>query len=64
MSRTLQQEAQAALRPVINLTGTVLHTHLGRPVMAPEATQAVVAVMQGYRNLEFHLGRGSHGHRD
>jgi L-seryl-tRNA(Ser) seleniumtransferase len=64
VSRTLQQEAQAALRPVINLTGTVLHTNLGRAVMAPEAIEAVVAVMQGYSNLEFHLGRGARGDRD
>lgn len=60
----LERESRAALRPVINLTGTVLHTNLGRAVMAPEAIEAVTAVMRGYSNLEFNLGRGARGDRD
>ena len=60
----LAQQAQAALRPVFNLTGTVLHTNLGRAMMAPEAIDAVVAVMRGAANLEYSLDRGARGDRD
>jgi L-seryl-tRNA(Ser) seleniumtransferase len=61
---TLAQRAALALRPVFNLTGTVLHTNLGRAVMAPEAMAAVMAVMQGAANLEFDLASGARGDRD
>ena len=60
----LQRQEAPALRPVFNLTGTVLHTNLGRAVMAPEAIEAVVAVMQGACNLEYDLAGGARGDRD
>jgi L-seryl-tRNA(Ser) seleniumtransferase len=63
-AQSLEQQAASALRPVFNLTGTVLHTNLGRAVMAPEAIEAVVAVMQGASNLEYDLARGARGDRD
>jgi L-seryl-tRNA(Ser) seleniumtransferase len=52
------------LREVINLTGTVIHTNLGRAVMGDEAIAAVTAAMGGYSTLEYDLARGERGDRD
>ena len=63
-AQRLADLAAPSLRPVFNLTGTVLHTNLGRAVMAQEAIDAVVAVMRGASNLEFDLRSGTRGDRD
>jgi len=63
-SDRLARETQASLRSVINLTGTVLHTNLGRALMPQEAAEAVARAMTRAVNLEFDLGGGERGERD
>jgi L-seryl-tRNA(Ser) seleniumtransferase len=55
--------ARPSLRPVINATGVILHTNLGRAPLAPAAI-ARMAALDGYSNLEYDLAAGRRGRRD
>ena len=52
-----------SLRPVINATGVIIHTNLGRAPLSDEAIAAMAAVSRGYSNLEFDLEAGERGSR-
>jgi L-seryl-tRNA(Ser) seleniumtransferase len=59
----LARAQRPSLRPVINATGVVLHTNLGRAPLARAAIDAMVAVSSGYSNLEYDLDAGARGSR-
>lgn len=60
----LTADAAPRLRPVYNLTGTILHSNLGRALVAEEAITAAVAAMRNTVALEFDLDGGRRGERD
>ena len=51
------------LRRIVNATGVILHTNLGRAPLCPEALQRIMEVGKGYSNLEFDLAKGERGQR-
>jgi L-seryl-tRNA(Ser) seleniumtransferase len=60
----LDREFQPSLAPVINATGVVLHTNLGRAPLADAAVERVSLVARGYATLEYDPIRGARGRRD
>jgi L-seryl-tRNA(Ser) seleniumtransferase len=61
--RGLREFAKSRLQPVINATGILIHTNLGRSPLGPKAAGALEAIATGYSNLEFDLPSGTRGKR-
>jgi L-seryl-tRNA(Ser) seleniumtransferase len=59
----LARADQASLRGVVNATGVIVHTNLGRAPLAPAAVEAAARAGHGYSNLEYDLERGERGSR-
>jgi L-seryl-tRNA(Ser) seleniumtransferase len=61
--QTVRLRMRPNLRRVVNATGIVVHTNLGRSLLAREAVENIVTVAAGYSNLEYDLARGKRGSR-
>ncbi|MBW2239322.1 MAG: L-seryl-tRNA(Sec) selenium transferase, partial [Deltaproteobacteria bacterium] len=65
--KKIKNSAKRAMAPVltrvINATGVVVHTNLGRSLLSDDAVQNLLAVASGYSNLEFDLSKGMRGSR-
>lgn len=64
VERKVQQASAYALRPVINATGVILHTNLGRAPLSEEAMRHTEEIATRYSNLEFDVEEGERGKRD
>ncbi len=64
VSARVGQVAEPSLRSVINASGVILHTNLGRAPLGAAAARAIAGVATRYCNLEFDLARGRRGRRD
>lgn len=62
-SASLAEASRGSLRPVINATGIIIHTNLGRAPLAEAALGRAIAIASGYCNLEYDLARGARGSR-
>lgn len=60
----LEEWLTPSLVPVINATGVIIHTNLGRAPLSKAARQAIEDVSSGYSNLEYQIDKGSRGKRD
>lgn len=63
IEKGLKKASQFSLRPVINATGVVVHTNLGRSVLSARAVMNLVEIAKSYCNLEYDLKEGKRGKR-
>jgi L-seryl-tRNA(Ser) seleniumtransferase len=61
--RRLEEQFRGSLRALINATGVIIHTNLGRAPLSRRAVDRVVRIATGYANLEYDLDRGTRGSR-
>ena len=59
----IKQKKKFSLTRVVNATGVVLHTNLGRAVLSSAACENVISTVKGYSNLEYEVKRGTRGSR-
>jgi L-seryl-tRNA(Ser) seleniumtransferase len=64
VAQHLNRAMEFSLKPVINATGVILHTNLGRAPLAESAIKRIAEVAGGYSNLEFDIAAGERGKRD
>jgi L-seryl-tRNA(Ser) seleniumtransferase len=64
VARHLSSAMEFSLKPVINATGVILHTNLGRAPLAESAIRRIAEVVGGYSNLEVDVAAGERGKRD
>ncbi|MCX7821917.1 MAG: L-seryl-tRNA(Sec) selenium transferase [Syntrophobacterales bacterium] len=60
---TIQKALTSTLRPVVNATGIIVHTNLGRSILPEEAIESMVQVARSYSSLEYDLETGKRGSR-
>ncbi len=60
----LESLTAPALRPIVNVTGTITHTNLGRSLLSASASESIAQAAANYVNLEYDLDTGARGHRD
>ncbi len=63
VARRVQAIAKPTLQPVVNATGVIIHTNLGRALLSLRAQQAMTEAAQSYSNLEYDLAAGGRGSR-
>ena len=63
VKRDVEEASAPSLKRVINATGVVVHTNLGRSILSKKAIDAVVTIASGYSNLEFDVKSGERGSR-
>ncbi len=63
-AREVGRLSREALLPVVNATGIIVHTNLGRAPLSEGALACITETARGYSNLEFDVLRGARGHRD
>ncbi len=64
LTARVDERLQGRMRPVLNLTGTVIHTNLGRALLADAALARLLELMAAPNNLEYDLATGARGDRD
>ena len=64
LSSRLKARLSPSLRTVVNASGVIIHTNVGRAPLSPEAAAAIQEIATGYSNLEYNLKSGQRGQRD